>query len=1735
MCLIPPESTIEILTRILSDPIKAKASLQAEITHLKEEKDLEKKEAQKLNAELLAATATQQQQAASGSQTPAAPPTKESPAPTTSAVAVQGVSSSQPASTSSKITPAASATATSSVNNDGSTNCNPTVTSPLEAMNAENAEQLMYISAGLSLIILPEHDATGIDMSLYKDRSPTQPSGQRVRSISAAAAAAGEVMLERARKGAVMRDERNRRRQLASQMGDAALSDQADVHNYSRLSILTASNKKAPPAPSSVGGEKCNANSVNDEKVTLPTKSAAAGSSSGKVSTNTTTKQHSTATSSKPSASNGAARSSSTTPTSQPPVTGSSKKSLTKVASPSSAANVNSISSTKAIKARVQATMSVQTLLSLNPSAEELRSDGKVSAATLALMERGVGTHAQNTKVHQQQRNRHPHPESLGGRRRAMQSSNVSHNSSGNKQLATGNTLLHPAYAPLSLPPLPTTKERRSRKRLAKAVTDPDKIGTERAKAAVSQVLHQFVARPASTDVEYVRPAKRRVTEISFLHGLQTGEHSILPSNSEGYATTIGSGEADTAGNTTVNVLANSSTKSGPVDPILAFHVLQAVGLIQPAPTADDNGVPANDDKPFPANLETKMFGIAEKRAMGDEGGVSRRSIGRLKKLHAKFVSNSHRTLSDTFFARRSIRANDLMKSVASTIPQQNLAQPRSMELDSQGHVESEEASTPRAPVMPIRGGGEIVNDNSETGSKSGGNREGRSPQINKEAKGGTVRLPPEVGDSSTARSAKSNQSSPSMPAAGSHQPIWSDSSRQNLVLLNSGMAPGHAATLIQHTNGARMNGQLPNSELYHPNAIQIANQLRLSRVPQQGTHGGAELADYISGLRPQTSAGYDWSSIGAASAASVASAQSLAALGLNPHRAAIANFPLQDRAHALLRDQQTAAAAHAAAAHRQHQQALAYLSGGHGYPATAPSHFAHMSGSMLNSSAAFLGQSNLASVPLHSQQQVRPAPSKLRGQSDQITNKTEAKDSIKGDQMPVVQVTKTETADPKAENAIDSVSSDIGVGKEVGKETSVPKKRKSSEDVAITSPGKKPRVAENSLPRPSAVAACSDEEQSIRFNADSLNVVSIDGNAPVSGIVSAGNSEPESPQPAEKIVPSVEPSKESKDQTAAVEFDSSRELDGLKFFVPPAPIELSSAVATLILEARSHDALALATSNDPAADVSPLIGYVLAVGAAVPIPRALVASVLKEKINGLSVKGNGLNGIPPISRDVVIALINLWLWRHHDDSFQRAFAKSGRIDVDPDCKWLIATAVDRSAQALSQATDSPHSKTGSPLLAALAASKIKNSSGQKGLQEKESDRPNLIKLDILLTSIVSSALMTGLKLDFSMDIILPNFNCLADYLDEARKCALQSKSQERALLAALIARKATMSLPFSHAYVSSVVRAGEAMGHGEFFEVVQNEEVNVSTMIPYDVFTDETGAWEDPCRPANGFTANLTGDDVMRRAHARAMIHKSLKKLQDRHSIKGGTSKFGAYTDPPSAGSGAASDGNKSALGSGATTPRGWLKRRNSFSEPPIQPGTGSAAATSWSVYEPKHFSAPLSWRSDHVENSPYGRHNSSTRPRSLSLSQFNLKQNARGRGRLANKPPSPSPAEDVVDRVESHPEPGATKRSTREVPWVDVAGIFQSVNLPGAPKSSIEAQVTPRAKTIIAPFVRQVRLEDLNVTDQESDDDEDLSDKAVLGRHQVVLDRMKEHLSMLLEVRKKNQDKRKSRTSKT
>lgn len=334
------------------------------------------------------------------------------------------------------------------------------------------------------------------------------------------------------------------------------------------------------------------------------------------------------------------------------------------------------------------------------------------------------------------------------------------------------------------------------------------------------------------------------------------------------------------------------------------------------------------------------------------------------------------------------------------------------------------------------------------------------------------------------------------------------------------------------------------------------------------------------------------------------------------------------------------------------------------------------------------------------------------------------------------------------------------------------------------------------------------------------------------------------------------------------------------------------------------------------------------------------------------------------------------------------------------------------------------------------------------------------------------------------------------------------------------------------------MVRAGMAIGHFDLFESVQHETTMTHTMMPYDIIEDENGLWEDPCRPSGDVSQPLSGDDLMKRAHARAMIQKSLKKLQDRHHLKGGVPRPGPYADPVSTDV-PTPQGGGSKWGSGggqaSQYQRGWYKRRtSSFSEPPVPPGTGSAEATSKSLYDPRHYSAPLLWLVDEIENTPYGRHNFGARSLSIAPMQNFF------RGVDAKRPPKEKSLPAALSApIEGEPNPA---RSTCEIDWADVAGIFQQVTLPGSSPGKREADEASKApdrdpKSIIAPFCRKIKIDELPGPDEEeeSSEDENLNDDEILSRHQVVLDRMKQRLNTFFETRKKAQQRRKTNKIRT
>ena len=100
---------------------------------------------------------------------------------------------------------------------------------------------------------------------------------------------------------------------------------------------------------------------------------------------------------------------------------------------------------------------------------------------------------------------------------------------------------------------------------------------------------------------------------------------------------------------------------------------------------------------------------------------------------------------------------------------------------------------------------------------------------------------------------------------------------------------------------------------------------------------------------------------------------------------------------------------------------------------------------------------------------------------------------------------------------------------------------------------------------------------------------------------------------------------------------------------------------------------------------------------------------------------------------------------------------------MDPECKWLVNAAIEKALKCLSQEIVDATSRAGSPLANALFAYKSKSASVLKSDHGPEADRlqTTTIKLDLLITSIVSKALLEG----FAIDEKLVSFQLFSEFL----------------------------------------------------------------------------------------------------------------------------------------------------------------------------------------------------------------------------------------------------------------------------------------------------------------------------------------------------------------------------------
>jgi len=1536
-------------------------------------------------------------------------------------------------------------------------------------LNIDHADQLMFMSCGLNLVILPEDTTADPEMlKNYTDgRGPTLESGQRNRSISHAASTAGEVILDRTRKAASLRIERLKKTNIQPPYSEQIVAAAGSAHLAGSMHPFDAS---------AVGQPKGPINAAAAPVLVQPTMPMPAAQV-------------------KPA------------------------PALTIRAPPKSSPTPTP----KQGRSRGSSILSANSLLSLHPLAEQLDGNKIERAATAALITRGVGNFVPTAKSSTQWRLRHPHPESLGGRRRGGSTPTSSQFS---------QELLKQ-----TLPPLPAAaRERTERKPLP--VRSPVEATTPRAKKAIQAVLEPFSGAES-----------RNVSKANIMHHLS--KSSAI--------TSVGMKKEKI--NTTV--LSQEPPVESALDPMVAFLVLQAIGLLGPSETAGSSkpleerfeGVPSFGSRKLEQLRGTILSGKSNsmsRRFMEDCTGTKKRPSASIEVEQPPTKRGNHSASAPVAGSRPGSHQHPNV--ARDEIPVESI----------RGGGDAGE------PTDPHRPGGHIAQPTRPNNRTNAGARDDRNgvawppnqqhPSIHsatQQAGSGFMDLsrpsvaapglpgylaPPDryhaASGLNTLQLAHQLQTNTFRPTGGDYnpnnvgypagvpprqeqytmEPFGAHSSMSfGMSRRNQAVAEAQAHAMFareqqaaaaaammhrppagyQQTGGQHyppMNGAQPSSAVAslmgNPNNQFIAHGQYGMNTVQAPVNAQFQQPRY----QPQVPKARETES----------SIDRVSTADRNEPEGAQRTEETQSKSTAQIgrREQQpesktqqdasSTAPARPAASVGKTQVIKGPQSETH---VSAPRHEAPKNQTQVKAPVAALPKKSLHEAP---NSQTQPIASS-KAQNSQATKSSTAA-------LPKADVKNETFSGPRPPTA----STTTKASQPGASETKVVPKRNPTVQIS----------GNQAAGMAAKVTVVAEKQVALQGKE------TVPDNKPAEAVLPVGTLV--KPAHPVSVKESVAPDKRLKQlgaetKTVGAPTASSNPAEvGLKFVAPSRSDLLEDEYVHEILQGKFNSVIQ--DLNDMEKKKAAL-QHLSLVAAAVPIPKALVANALREAMSPPGFKNLGASTVATIPREPVVSAILVWLWAQHESVFQSAFHRSGRIDVDQDCKWLIQAAVDMSVKEIAKGIASERTGGGTYTDFAIEK-KIQAAHKSDGAPDPAANPvlPNLqLKAEIHSAVLASTALLAEFSTKTECDSVLPEIQNYIEYLDEARVVALQAKAQERSLLANLIARKAMMTDSFSHAYVSSIVRAGEAIGHGKLFEVVQNEDIETSTMIPYDVFTDESNEWEDPCKPEQGMSLGLSADGLSRRAHARAMIQKSLRKLQDKHNVKGGTVSAGPYADASSSASG---PGGKPLP---ASSPRPGVKRKHSITEPPAPPGTGSARAPNWNVFNPRHFTEALEWNTSVQENSPYGRHRISNRPRSVSLAARDSKK--------FKKQKLPDSVAPTVSETSTELD-DALARSTIEIQWGDIADIFQHVELPKkapsrASSSHHESAPMPADGKIFAPFCRKVGP--LADNPDDSDNDEDTSEELVVREHQKVLDEMKQKLSAYMDARRRQQERRRSRKSRS
>jgi hypothetical protein len=1548
-------------------------------------------------------------------------------------------------------------------------------------LNVETPEQLAFIGAGLNLVILPEEDiqGLGIDSDKYKFRGPINPeTGHRVGGISAAAATAAEAILDRVRRSAALRAERLRKEPQT---------------NSENLSLLNNSHNGVPFL-------------MGSKSLMTPTSKLCSTS---------------------------------------PNVISLEKRQISQKGS-------SNIFPSKSHKAFNQLTAHMKSVLSLDPHAEDLNATKRLSASTSALLSKGVGKDALERK------RKHPHPSSLGARRASVSSLTCSR-LVGDKGIHTDLfTRKHAPINLLSLPGLGFPIESNSLK-----LYDTFEISSKRALRSLESVLSHFAPKN-SLEISQKLVEKtsrdssqgnsnRRATEIGLMHGMQ---HSM---DAEGNAENVSKSqinEGQLKMNSPERKLCQSVEQSNTesIEPMITFSVLQALGLIHDvhSPQRDKSQTSRNRMEECGSIIRSEVFQrnlspSSKYLDLYEKASSRKRSFTEAFSKYFNLSTPSFESISDSQ-QEMQIDKSEAAKGTANSSENST----KQVTYNVQGKVSGD------CPILSLRGGGIEEEKYKLNPDLAKTKKEGNNVQVElcrpQSAPASVHRISSRPSSSSSTTTPFTQGMIPvNTDASFPLQSNQSSSSDAIFSLMAQSRVATHASTSSAFTAQANNGFSLSSATVAHQgvvNQLQAhAHQLRLQAASMNCISPPGDLSNFFGAGMHQRQAFAnhgEWPAMGNAQQGNLnimQSHSSLTALGMNAHQAAMLEFTARDRA---TRAMQQATAVQAAVMRQANvmratgpslpglssQQAPVFLHaqanqvGAGIFSPLSATRFGQLSGRSAATAAAILSNHSSTGTLGNSQNSGGP----VLGNASLPQN---------AESRPTSQHSTSSSKSLKSRNVTSAK----------GKKESKDQSRIESDSAALIKeiPSEATKKA---LSNKRNLSEITQTQQHEKNGLKTLDVVH-DESPPLIEINVGNTSRPDTADisPREQnekkqrrddnddSFPSLQKQAEAIilnacDQRTLVKegIHSAQKSTGLQFFDPPIPSVLELEMANSVCEGRIHMALRkiLHSSGQVGSlkAAAALLEYLQALGAAVPIPKALISNPLKERLNPQNLKSSSLGThAPSIPRDIVAAVILVWLWVQHKDSFQRAFGKSGRIDVDPECKWLIQAATDTSSRALLLALTGTH-QNGGLLSSAMTLMKTKGTAaGSKTVSpDIEKHAAASLSFDAMVACVVSEALMTEFCIDEEVDFVIPVYKEIVQLIDETRMLALRSRCMERVLLANLVARYVRMSEAFAESYVSSVVRAGEAFGHGDLFESVQDEMTSTSTMMPFDIISDESSAWEDPCRPEIGFKINQSGDVLFRCAHARAMISKSLKKFQVRNLIRGGISNSGPYSDRNQMPNDSKTS-NKSV---------GIAKRRTPFSDQSFFSGTGSGKASSISEFNPHHLSTPLMWDEASPDNMPHGKDSNSFVVSTATMSGI-LNE------RISTKADKQIFRSIAKDQIQD--EQFSTIRTSQELEWFDVAHAFVPVALSVGSnpskkrmtKSSFPNQAQPintSGKTIFAPFCNRIDEELVRDEGPESDG-EDLSEESILKRHQVVLDKMKERLDAFMDVRNHSGQRARQRTS--